>query len=566
MSSSSDSEESVANITSLVRSVYCDVWGEFYVWDQAYSESTLHSLRRNDSDTALLKDASSIEPQGIDTVTPNTFISNWEFPPGSEGPIIVKAPKLEPTSSYESCAPMSRNSFVGDDPDELRFLPFPYDPKFNLIGYQSHYRSFEWQHRTLNPDLETIILETVTRLNSYHEIPLEVIRKTRVLPDVSMWKLRERDLLQWLVFPVLHKNIPMPTLMQEHTDMRARLEREVSAFCPSLNCTEYFCCSHENDPKIGPPNPSSDIQKLQKMLKPCGPACYYISSIEGQFDSSETGKTNNNPDNSDLIATLSTILSVCPDLSACQLATACRRTCKDVFSAMRKLQERQPLSDGDDTPKSHTEPVGPVEIRLSLLTEMQTQIPRLQVRVPEQAKGPCIVQIYRQMPMRYGREGVRSGNETQCFIQKTSYTGFTQADGDSLCWNSQIQRGKQKGTAVMNSRHGQGLFVTEEVNEGDFIAEYVGEIILEPTVESRDFVNVHRGRNYLFALNNVLSIDASNIGNETRFINHAKGKKANCIALCRLVNGEHRIGIFATKNLKAETELLLNYGRSFFVG
>lgn len=73
----------------------------------------------------------------------------------------------------------------------------------------------------------------------------------------------------------------------------------------------------------------------------------------------------------------------------------------------------------------------------------------------------------------------------------------------------------------------------------------------------------YRGRVYLFELNPTLSIDSSNVGNESRFINHdpiranseagSKSEYAHIMVLTnvlsvRLVNGEHRIGIFARES------------------
>ena len=93
--------------------------------------------------------------------------------------------------------------------------------------------------------------------------------------------------------------------------------------------------------------------------------------------------------------------------------------------------------------------------------------------------------------------------------------------------------------------------------------EYTGELIYEPTAESREYdyhlyidgpqihlthrdVVKHRDRNYVFGLNNTVSIDSSYAGNETRFINHMPKPKANSCPQVWLVNGEHRIGIFAS--------------------
>lgn len=47
------------------------------------------------------------------------------------------------------------------------------------------------------------------------------------------------------------------------------------------------------------------------------------------------------------------------------------------------------------------------------------------------------------------------------------------------------------------------------------------------------YINIRRGRNYLFMLNENFSLDASLLGNEARFINHARGDKVNCEAICK---------------------------------
>ncbi|KAF5380181.1 hypothetical protein D9615_006219 [Tricholomella constricta] len=156
-----------------------------------------------------------------------------------------------------------------------------------------------------------------------------------------------------------------------------------------------------------------------------------------------------------------------------------------------------------------------------------------------------------------------------------------------ICKSSSIQRCDRKST------HGLGLYLCEEVKEEDFIIgtpptslsilsfNDIAPGRIHRRVGVRDhhdlsrqhnyfafihggsFVSKHRGRSYLFQLNPTTSIDSSKAGNESRFINHDP-ENANCHACVRLVNGEHRIGIFALCRLKPGTELLLNYGDSFF--
>lgn len=66
----------------------------------------------------------------------------------------------------------------------------------------------------------------------------------------------------------------------------------------------------------------------------------------------------------------------------------------------------------------------------------------------------------------------------------------------------------------------------------------------------------------MYKLNDTFDVDASTVGNVTRFINHAPSKRANCITKSKAtlleacatadmvpkvmnVSGDHRIGIYA---------------------
>lgn len=70
--------------------------------------------------------------------------------------------------------------------------------------------------------------------------------------------------------------------------------------------------------------------------------------------------------------------------------------------------------------------------------------------------------------------------------------------------------------------------------------------------------------NYSFTLNVDQVLDAAFVGNNTRYLNHVTGNKANVTAAAKWVNGEHRIGFYATKNIKRGRELLFDYGMDYW--
>ena len=60
-------------------------------------------------------------------------------------------------------------------------------------------------------------------------------------------------------------------------------------------------------------------------------------------------------------------------------------------------------------------------------------------------------------------------------------------------------------------------------------------------------------------------IDAARLGNQTRYINHARDAQhgLNCGASVRFVNGEHRIKFIAERDIAAGEELFFDYGKAF---
>ncbi|KAL5476903.1 hypothetical protein ACEPAI_3089 [Sanghuangporus weigelae] len=555
-------------ITSLITSVYHDVWDEFYAWERDYCASEIHSLQRDITKT----DASGeyLESELTDIVSPHSFFSDasispdslhWEYPSEKVERrddvtalvdykmVHLKAPKLNPTPCYESCSPMSTSVFAGDDPDDMPFVPFP-GSNFDFTGYRNHHERFAWENARLDPDKETIILESIRRLSNYHDIPLEHIKRV-LLPNVPISKLGQRDLLQWTSFVIGHDEIPASPSLPEHWDTKARFDGIVKHFCPNLNCIEAFCSLHEEVPPVGPPNYASAGEKSVTDSGPCGSQCY----LSAPHTSNKTDEAE--PDEA-IRSTMTTILSVCPDLTDCQLAVACSRSCRETHAIRQKLD--LPAQGG--TSLKRTDDSGWDDLTNTVINKLVYHVP---TRVHATRRRTALAIVIR----RTARKAVDVHHNVFVDSVEVSFDTVcrllfsTDDEIGGRCSNSQIQRGDSKRTIVKQSKFGFGLFLDQAVHVGELILEYTGEVIYESTVDSRAFFNEFRGRNYVYKLNNTLSIDASKLGNESRFINHDR-EKVNCCAKYMLVNGVQRIGIYAVKHLKPGMELYLDYGNEFF--
>ncbi|VDL65244.1 unnamed protein product [Nippostrongylus brasiliensis] len=111
---------------------------------------------------------------------------------------------------------------------------------------------------------------------------------------------------------------------------------------------------------------------------------------------------------------------------------------------------------------------------------------------------------------------------------------------------------------------GWGCFIQETADKGDLIAEYTGEVISKWESERRGLIYDKFCTSYIFGMNNDQFIDATRVGNLIRFANHSNNN-ANCSSEIKIVNGEHRIGVYASRHILFGEELLFdyNYGQTW---
>ncbi|XP_026582193.1 histone-lysine N-methyltransferase, H3 lysine-36 and H4 lysine-20 specific isoform X3 [Pseudonaja textilis] len=112
---------------------------------------------------------------------------------------------------------------------------------------------------------------------------------------------------------------------------------------------------------------------------------------------------------------------------------------------------------------------------------------------------------------------------------------------------------------VRTLARGWGLQAKRDIKKGEFVNEYVGELIDEEECRARiSYAQEHDITNfYMLTLDKDRIIDAGPKGNYARFMNHCC--QPNCETQKWSVNGDTRVGLFALENIKAGTELTFNY-------
>ncbi|KAK0220421.1 hypothetical protein IW262DRAFT_1494501 [Armillaria fumosa] len=577
--------------TLVVQAAFRDAWDAFYAWEQEYCREAIQNLAvqesnedEDDEDEWEIGDAVKLTADGfyVQQYQNGGTITSWL-------PVeVIEVTALFPEcSAYESSPLVSRSVFHGDDPDSMAFMPFADDPHFIEIpqdGDQLHhtyYKEFEWQ--TLDdPDIEIIISDAAQNLMDLNNLTLEEIDKTGVFP-LDMQEIVNlgcrRDLLPWL------------TTSFSRPDFGSGA-REIAMFCNNLNCLVSHCMVHwEYSPIPLKQIPKKkNIRLSDDISGPCSANCF----LHGNPPYIETHWT---PED---IETLRFMLGHAPDMTPCELTTICRKPCREIF-------KRRCTYIPDDLVDTLTRQRPPMRSRNLKIkdTDHHTFTPN----IPCEHDGPCDANsgcLCFNNSTHCMRNCQCAGHRKPCIRRRTGCDCTTREcrrkpcscflenkecdpelchkgrardlDDCTICKNMAIQHGRQKAVEVKESQWGLGLYLLEPAEKDDYIIgksltngafdrpnkkpEYVGELIFEPSVDTRCDLAQHRKRNYMFELNKTLTVDSTYLSNESRYINHSK--RPNCRSMTKLVNGEHRIGIYANRRVQSGEELLFDYGDNFF--
>ncbi|KAG0652403.1 Histone-lysine N-H3 lysine-36 specific [Hyphodiscus hymeniophilus] len=153
------------------------------------------------------------------------------------------------------------------------------------------------------------------------------------------------------------------------------------------------------------------------------------------------------------------------------------------------------------------------------------------------------------------------GEDSDCINRATK---MECVDGDCNCGleceNQRFQRRQYANVSVIRTeKKGYGLRVNTDLQPGDFIFEYIGEVINEPTFRRRTIQYDEEGIKhfYFMSLTKNEFVDATKKGNLGRFCNHSCNP--NCYVDKWVVGEKLRMGIFAERHIKSGEELVFNY-------
>ncbi|KAH8375891.1 hypothetical protein KR200_006400 [Drosophila serrata] len=106
--------------------------------------------------------------------------------------------------------------------------------------------------------------------------------------------------------------------------------------------------------------------------------------------------------------------------------------------------------------------------------------------------------------------------------------------------------------------HGRGLYCTKDIEAGEMVIEYAGELIRSTLTDKRERYYDGRGIGcYMFKIDDNLVVDATMRGNAARFINHSC--EPNCYSKVVDILGHKHIIIFALRRIVQGEELTYDY-------
>ncbi|XP_067857283.1 histone-lysine N-methyltransferase NSD3 isoform X3 [Heptranchias perlo] len=181
-------------------------------------------------------------------------------------------------------------------------------------------------------------------------------------------------------------------------------------------------------------------------------------------------------------------------------------------------------------------PVGKVQIHLADLSE----IPRCNCKPTDES--PC-------------------GLDSECLNRILMYECHpTVCPAGDSCQNQCFTKRLYPETEIVRTEaRGWGLRTMVDIKKGQFVTEYVGELIDEEECRNR-IKHAHETNItnfYLLTLTKDRIIDAGPKGNFSRFMNHSCNP--NCETQKWTVNGDTRVGLFALCDVRAGSELTFNY-------
>lgn len=161
---------------------------------------------------------------------------------------------------------------------------------------------------------------------------------------------------------------------------------------------------------------------------------------------------------------------------------------------------------------------------------------------------------------KYQCEHTLAGTNHRC--KRQQYIGF------SLCYQHLVMDARLRIAAATNPEHGKGLFAYNGTSNNDVVFEkdkriiqYNGEVLNKEELDDRYGSKDSETAPYGYQVNKDRYIDSACLRSAGSLANHKPLKTAN--AKLYFYTGDKNVYIKATKNIRNNEEIFVNYGPNY---
>ncbi|RXN00772.1 Histone-lysine N-methyltransferase NSD2 [Acipenser ruthenus] len=232
--------------------------------------------------------------------------------------------------------------------------------------------------------------------------------------------------------------------------------------------------------------------------------------------------------------------------------------------------EHETSSDGhgDERPESPCESVDEIQTEASVSSKKSERGGNVKKDNMCQVNKPCgKVQIYTADISEIPKCNCKPSDESPCGFESECLNRMLMYEchpavcpARERCQNQGFTKRQYPETKIIKTAgKGWGLVAKRDIKKGEFVNEYVGELIDEEECRARIRYAQENDIShfYMLTIDKDRIIDAGLKGNYSRFMNHSC--QPNCETQKWTVNGDTRVGLFAGCDIPAGTELTFNY-------
>uniref|UniRef100_A0A914DB62 SET domain-containing protein n=1 Tax=Acrobeloides nanus TaxID=290746 RepID=A0A914DB62_9BILA len=190
-------------------------------------------------------------------------------------------------------------------------------------------------------------------------------------------------------------------------------------------------------------------------------------------------------------------------------------------------------------------------------TQIESNLYSKKISIPNEKKAVRCICNQTIQELKHG-----FGCDSSCLNRKLRMECPNRCPSGDFCTNKRLKKSlyAKVVTDFIGSEDRWGLFAEEIIENGQFIIEFIGEVITSDAMQNRKELYAKKPghkKTYYLGLKNGFYIDATSHGNSSRFINQSDSPNSELQTW--VVDRHLRLGFFAIKTIHEGDEITCNF-------